>query len=176
MNTIELLHRERSLLTPAEKHLADRALCQARVSELHFLHERLADLLGHIVQRIRPGVLREVLAAQHDGDRAITAELLDHATRYGLEPLPGGNITATALLQEVRYADRCKSEPDARARAIQRALRAVRLHAIEQWGSLMDALVQEDQTGFKQQAQHFQTREASLYRQLRALSSAIDQA
>lgn len=142
----------------------------ALVSELVSLHQRMASMLKVILTREGHEGLRNVLSRQQAIDLHIAERLLTEAKSFGIRPGPIAQVEVTALLEEVRYADHHRSDPAARPAALQRALGAVRQHAIRCWSQLMDATNEKGLSRLKDEALALQWMEADLYRSLAALT------
>jgi hypothetical protein len=142
----------------------------ALISELVSLHQRVASMLKVIMLREGHDALRSALGRQHAIDLHIAERLLNEARSHGIRPGPIAQVEVTALLEEVRYADHHRSDPAARPAALQRALGAVRQHAIRCWSQLMDATNENSLSRLKDEALALQWMEADLYRSLAGLT------
>jgi hypothetical protein len=142
----------------------------ALISELVSLHQRVASMLKVIMLREGHDGLRSALGRQQAIDLHIAERLLSEARSHGIQPGPIAQVEVTALLEEVRYADHHRNDPTARPAALQRALGAVRQHAIRCWSQLMDATNDPPLLRLKDEALALQWMEADLYRSLAALT------
>ncbi len=136
------------------------------INELYFLHQRTASLMSSIATRETHRPLRDLLQDQTVVDQYIAGRLRSVASEHGMPPSPSANLSSTAVLEEVHYADRDRSIADERPAALQNALRSVRLHAIQLWSELLDALDVDHQSSLRKEVLALQTFEADQYRAL----------
>lgn len=136
------------------------------INELYFLHQRTASLLSAIATRETDLPLRELLQDQRVVDQYIAGRLQAVASGHGMRPGPSANLSSTAVLEEVRHADRDRSIAHQRPIALRNALRSLRLHAIRSWSELLDALDDDHQSGLRKEILTLQTLEADQYRAL----------
>lgn len=159
---------------PASALERARRLRRNVINELHFTNRRMVQLLPALALRSGHERLGQLLSAHSDIDRDIGARLVRSSRENGDPPTPCTCEEAHALLANVYYADRNKSDQILRRRAVVQALKSVRAYMIRSWGALIDLLSTEVDEAFRKEALALQQEEASLHRGLVVIAQTLD--